>query len=240
MLNVVFAFVLAAAPGRGYAVQSPLPKASIGVFGDSIPAGVGGTAVSQQLDSLLPVGYVGINQAVSGFTAHQIATRVMAEAATACLGEPCGTYVVQGGVNTLKGGEYAAEVDDALVADRALNGDGGALLGIMDAVDWLHATYPRATLLAVGVLPYKGCDPVVCPPLVNVRPGERAALYNAAFLQACAARPWLRCVSPYDDFEDPAQPDWLRPDIMHADGIHLLSAGHLELAASIKALRRWP
>jgi hypothetical protein len=189
-----------------------------------------------ELGTLLPVGYVEANMAVSGETAHQIATRVMAEAATACVGEPCGTYFVNGPANTLKDAGNAV-LTDAAVAEVALNGDGGSLLGMLDAVDYLHVTYPRATVGIAGVTPYAGCDMATCPSLV--RPGPRAAAYNVALLAACTARPWLLCTFPYDTLEDPEEADHIRPDIACPDGIHLLVGGHAEIAALLYALRTW-
>jgi hypothetical protein len=237
MIALSLAILLAASPGRGTAVSTPTPMASVGVDGDSMMDGVCGTAVSLHLDAALPAGYVAINNAVSGHTAHQIATRIIANAATACLGEPCGTYVVEGGVNTLKQGIYDEEPDDAVVADIALNGDGAEVLGIMDGVDYLRAQYPNATILAVGVFPYASCTQVVCGTLV--RPQARADAYSVAFLAECAARPWLRCANFYSAYEDPENPGNLRPDIACEDGSHMTTAGRVELADDIKAMRTW-
>lgn len=237
MLVVVFAALSSyAGPGRGRAIQRGLPKATVGCFGDSIFAGACGQSVCYQLGLRLPPGYVETNLAVSGETAHQIATRVMAEAATACLGEPCGTYFMNGGVNTLKEAGNAGLSDDD-VADLALNGGDGSMLGMLDAIDYLHSTYPRAGVGISGVTPYAGCDNATCPSLV--RPGPRAAAYNARLLEACAARPWLMCTFPYAALEDPENSDHIRPAIACADGIHLLVGGHEAIAGMLYALRTW-
>jgi hypothetical protein len=228
---------LLAGGGSGRPVQRNLPKKTVGCPGDSIFAGACGTSVCSELGLLLPAGYVEVNKAVSGETAHQIATRMISEAPTACLGEPCGTYAGNGAVNTLKEAGNAG-LSDAAAAELALYGDGASVLGIMDGWDWIHANYPRATKIATGVLPYGGCDGATCPPPGFVRPGERAAAFNAAFLAACAARPWLRCISPYDAFEDPQNQDRLLPAIACADGIHL-NGGHDDLARLLKATRAW-
>lgn len=225
-----------AGAGRGRAIQRNLPKATVGCAGDSIFAGACGQPVCYELGLLLPVGYVETNLAVSGETAHQIATRAMAEAATACVGEPCGTYEFNGAVNTLKGPANAA-MSDAAVVELALNGDGAAILGMMDAVDHIHAAYPRARVGISDVTPYAGCNEATCPSLV--RPGPRAAAYNARLLEACAVRPWLMCAFPYAALEDPGNANHLRQDIACADGIHLLAGGHAEIATALYALRAW-
>lgn len=123
------------------------------------------------------------------------------------------------------------------MAELALNGDGASVLGMMDAVDFLRSTYPRARIGISGVTPYAGCNEATCPNLV--RPGPRAAAYNAKLLEACAARPWLMCSFPYAALEDPANADHLRPDIACADDIHFLVGGHAEIAAMLYSLRTW-
>jgi lysophospholipase L1-like esterase len=189
---------------------------------------------------LLPTGYVVVNLGASGETAHQIAARVLEGAATACVGEPCGTYVLEGGVNTLKSATYAASAAET-VAAVALEGDGGSDgaddRGMIDAADFLRATYPTAQVLLVGVLPYAGCDVATCPSLVQ--PAARASAYNTALLTACASRPWLTCILPYAALEDPSQPDYLLPAYACADGIHLVNAGSAALAASIYSTGSW-
>lgn len=236
MPALLLALLLTLPHGRGGRITHPVPKATLSAFGDSIAAGACGSPLDYQISLLLPAGYVHKSNAHAGETADQIAKRVLSEAATACLGEPCGTYVLEGGVNTLKSTGFDL-TPDADVAAYALNGDDASVLGMMDAVDNLRTAQPYSAVILVGVLPYAGCDALTCPSLV--RPGNRAALYNAALLAACAARPWLKCVSPYADFEDPDAPDYLKPAIACTDGIHLLTAGHAQLAAAVHAARRW-
>lgn len=222
MSGLILALLLAGA-GRGYRIAPPLPKATVSCWGDSIFAGACGTQPCAALkDDHLPGAYAYATKAMSGEMADQIAHRIISEAATACLGEPCATYAVNGGVNTLKSADVAVTPDADTVA-YALSGDGATVLGMLDGVDWIHATYPRANVILFGVLPYAGCDNATCPSLVN--PGNRARLYNAAMLSACASRPWLRCLAPYSAFEDPQNPDHGNPSMVCADGIHWQSAG---------------
>src|SRR5512144_1134337 len=121
MPSLLLALLLTLPHGRGGRITHPVPNASVGVFGDSIAAGACGSPLDYQLGLLLPGGYLHTNSAHSGETADQIAQRVLSEAATACLGEPCGTYVLEGGVNTLKSAGFDLTAD-ATVADYALNG----------------------------------------------------------------------------------------------------------------------
>lgn len=219
--------------------SAPLRAPIVAFYGDSLVQGVcSGTAPPVALDGLLRADYVVINRGVSGETAHEIAERVISGAATACLGEPCGTYILEGGVNTLKHGAFN-EASTTTVVGVALNGDGGADdahdLGMLDAADHLRATYPRAQVLAVGVLPYAGCT--ICG--INPSPGARAAAYNAALVSACASRPWLTCLVPYDDFEDPQNADRLLPAYACEDGSHLINAGSAALAQEVYDAGTW-
>jgi hypothetical protein len=143
--------------------------------------------------------------------------------------------VVEGGVNTLKNPAYDLDADAAVV-DYALNGDDFSVLGILDGVDYLHQTYPYAPIILIGVLPYAGCDSLTCPSLV--RPIQRATLYNAAMLSACAGRPWLMCTSPYSGFEG-STPGHLQTSLACEDGIHLKVPGASLLASYVWAVRLW-
>lgn len=237
--------------GAAGAGEAPRPS-SIALYGDSLIEGAcSGTNPGAALDALLPggatQGYVVTNHGLAGETPHQIYARVVSAtpgvgAATACLGGVCGHYLVQGAVNTLKNATYA-ESTPAAVASIALNGAGVCSVavadscGTLDSVEHLHAALPRARVLAFGVLPYAGCDVPTCGTLVA--PGERAAAYNAALREACSARPWLTCIIPYADFEDPAAADHLLPAYACEDGIHLVNAGSAELAAQVYAAATW-
>ena len=239
MIAPALLLVLAASGGRGYVVDPPLPKATIAVFGDSIYSGVQGVMISSKLDQSLPEGYVAVNQAVSGTTAHEIATRMITIMDTACLGGPCGTYVIGGPVNTLKSDDFIWETDDNYIVQYALHGV-GPILGIMDGIDKIHNRHPKAKVIAVGVLHYAGCQPGMCSPLSLVRAKERVEAYNAAFLAECDARPWLRCTSPAAEFEDPENPGHLRPDLVSDDGLHPNGEGHGQLTLRIREKRIWP
>lgn len=216
----------------------PGRPAAVGCFGNSIYAGACGEPVCAVLKSnYLAAGYAQVSHARSGETADQIAHRIQSEAATACFGVPCGVWAVEGGVNSLKLADFGADALPAVVANYALNGDDHEVLGMLDAVDWLHIVYPRSKVLLSGVLPYAGCDSATCPILID--PGPRARAYNTAMLAACAARPWLTCTSPYEDFEDPDNPDHLKPMLACPDGIHLLTSGHNQLAATAYGATLW-
>ncbi len=230
--------------GRGYRITHPVPPASVSWWGHSIPAGACGAPAAAELGLLLPAGYAEFNAAHAGETADQVAGRIFTEAATACHGGLCGVYVVgPAAVNTLKLADFAL-TDDATVAAYALNGDGSTVRGVLDGVDQIHVIAPNAAVVLVGELPYAGCDALTCSSLVD--PGGRARQYNADMLAACASRPWLVCLSPYADFEDIGHenpdddnPDFLKPSLACADGIHLLTAGHAQLAAAVHAARAW-
>jgi lysophospholipase L1-like esterase len=246
LLALTLANPFAKFPGsanRGSASSGVTRPATVAWYGDSITQGeCSGTAPPVALDALLPAGYSVQNLGVSGESAHEIYERVASGAATACVGEPCGHYVVQGAVNTLKAATYAAS-PAAAVASVALNGTGVCAVGTpdscgtLDSVDLLHANHPTARIFVVGVLPYAGCSALVCPSLVA--PGARAQAYNAALATACASRAWLRCVSPYASFEDEVQADHLRASIACADGIHLEDEGSAELAATVYSAATW-
>jgi len=217
-------------------------------YGDSRTAGAcSGTAPPAALDALLPTGYVVANKGVSGETAHQIYARVHSGAATDCRGAPCGHYVVQGGVNTLKGPAYAesAAEDVAVVALHGSNSDASAECsteeeddcGTMDSVDLLHSTQARARIVVFGEMPYAGCDNATCPGLVA--PGPRATAYNARLQAECATRPWLTCLLPYEEMEDPENADHLLPAYACSDGIHLVNAGSAFLAQKVFNVGGW-
>jgi hypothetical protein len=242
VLGLGVAVLLAAGVGRGYAPQQPIQPASIAGFGDSIFAGACGTPVAAALGELLPVGYVEETRAIAGENAHQIYVRAFNESGIACLGGPCGAYIVNGGVNTLKDPSFDGTAPE-VVAEIALYGLGECAAevdyscGMLDVVDLIHFIHPYATVILTGVLPYGGCDALTCPSLVD--PVARASAYNAVMAEECAARTWLRCVYPYAAFEDPNSPGRLRLDVACQDGIHLLPDGHAELASMVKAVHHW-
>jgi hypothetical protein len=201
-------------------------------YGDSLTAGACvSTPPPEVLEGLLGGGWDGTNRGVSGETADQIARRVEAGSATACLGEPCGYYVVQGAVNTLKSMAFNAEDTPEEVAFHALYGDVDEY-GMADAVDHLLTARPTALVIWVGVLPYAGCNAMTCPVLIE--PTARAIAYNAAMAEACDDRPTVRCVFPYAEFDNPGNPGFLLPALDCGDGIHHSQAGANLYAADVR------
>jgi hypothetical protein len=194
-------------------------------------------AACERVGDGLP-GAVVKNRAQAGYTAQQISDRYFAEYATACNGSECGTVVVQGIVNTLKTGDAVTGV----VEQTGLT--------TMKAIV-VHALQRGRRVVWVGPLPYASCDVATCPSLVD--PGQRAATYNALMAAECTTLqrqyPRLRCIIPYDAFENPtdtnndgvddAPPDYLKTDFACSDGIHLQDSsgktGPQTLAALILA-----
>jgi hypothetical protein len=257
MLTALTALILAQSFGGSFASggsragsgSTVVRPATVAWYGDSITQGAcSSTPPPAALDGLLPAGYTVANEGIAGQTTHEIYTRIASAvvgvgASTVCVGSPCGHYIVQGAVNTLKSAEYA-ESTAASVAAIALNGSGVCNVavadscGTLDSVDLLHTTYPQARIYALGVLPYAGCDFVTCGTLVE--PGARAAAYNAALQTACASRPWLTCVIEYTAFEDPEAADHLKPPPDGCeDRIHLKDPLSAQLAQTVYDAGRW-
>jgi hypothetical protein len=126
------------AGGSGAAPRSP----TVDWVGDSLTQGAcSSVAPPAVLDGLLPggasQGYVVTNAGHSGETPHQIHVRVRSEAATACVGGPCGHYIVQGMVNTLKNATYdasaAADVAAIAVHGASASNSGTCNTGVDDA-----------------------------------------------------------------------------------------------------------
>jgi hypothetical protein len=239
--------------GRGGETSAESRRsATVGWYGDSITQGAcSSSAPPARLDVQLAAagkpGYVVTNAGVSGETAHQISARAQAGSATACIGEPCGHYVVQGAVNTLKSAAHNA-LSVAAVAQLALHGASASssgtcatgtpdACGTMDTVDYLHSTHPGARIFAIGVLPYASCDAGTCPSLVD--PGERAREYNRILRVECASRPWLTCVMPYDTFKEPGTDNLSSTYACEADYIHLNDVGSEQLASEVLNSGRW-
>lgn len=253
MNGAILVALLLAASGRGYHPHVPVQKATVGCYGDSLMQ-LGGLPPPNIIASLLPAGYTVQNLGVSGESADAIVRRIISGSATACIGEPCGTYVVEGVVNTLKQADFAETAADT-VAEIGLNGTGGECspetigsapnntCGMLDGVEYLHSTHPDAQIVMVGGIPYGSCDNVACPSLVE--PGPRMRSYNAKMAAACATRPWLRCVFVYEDFEVPhaiGEPhnDLLREDYRYSgDGIHLKEEGAAAFGTAMHAAGVW-
>jgi hypothetical protein len=240
-----FASFGGSAPAGGGSASAARP-ATIGWYGDSITAGAcSGTAPPAVLDGLLPAGYVVGNNGVSGETTHQIYARAASGAATACVGEACGTYIVQGGVNTLKMTSFSEGYTAAEVASIAINGSGTCdtedadSCGTLDSVDLLRAQFPTAQILAIGVLPYASCMEPVCNAAALVDADARATAYNAALVLACASRPWLTCINPHDTFES-TTPGHIKAEYgCDTDMIHLEQAGSNEYAQQVYDAGDW-
>jgi lysophospholipase L1-like esterase len=185
-------------------------------YGDSITEG----SCKQQappaaLAQLLGSSWFVSNHGVSGEAAEQIRQRYEASWDSACQGQACGWYLIQGGVNSLKGVPHTSPAH--------------ALADMVAMVDSARDRGRRVVWFEI--LPFKGCT--LCD---DTTPGvARVREYNALMAQACAARPEVACVQVYSDFEDPVRPDFLRPDY-GCDGIHLNEAGAEQLAGQARGL----
>jgi lysophospholipase L1-like esterase len=203
------------------------PKNTLAVYGDSIGAGAcSPTPLAVKVAQLLGEGWVasgnagdGQPPALSGYTAAQIRARYEATCAAACNGEECGYLVVQGVVNSLKGGVSPEEALEDMVAIV----DDAILRGI--PVVW------------VGPLPYAGCTEPTCSAASVANAHAKATAYRSLMATACAERPEVKCIDAYEAFEDPEQQGHLRDDYAceNGDGIHLRQAGTDALAAQIAA-----
>lgn len=198
---------------------TPLPN-TIGCYGDSIIAGA-----CQNINVCVRVsnaiaGSTSANDGVSGYTAAQISgcyfdgvPGTCDPYTTQCNGEPCGTLVIQGGVNSLKAMDAVTGVVEA------------ATLAQMQPI--VEDALGRGRRVAwIGVLPYASCDIATCPVLVD--PDQRATTYNSLASSACASlqstygSALLKCVFPYDDFEAAGDPPGrLDAQFACSDGIHL-------------------
>lgn len=105
----------------GISVTVPISTLPLNLvsYGDSIAAGTSnGNPWGTGTATLLGAPWAGYNKGVSGETAAQIKARYLSGRLTDCLGEACGYVVVEGGVNSLKGG--AITTPEAAIAGRAL------------------------------------------------------------------------------------------------------------------------
>lgn len=192
---------------QGGTITPSLPNTYM-CIGDSIMAGAcNSSSPCTRVQNGIP-GAITKQYAVSGYTAAQIRDQYFANYATGCNGEPCGTILVEGGVNSLKEpGAITGIVEPATVA---------TMLEIVD-----DALARGRIVVWLDVLPYASCDIVTCPILVD--PGPRALNFNALKASACAARagPNLRCVTMYTTFESLVTPNYLATQFSCSDGIHL-------------------
>lgn len=210
-------------PKKAGSAATPTPT-TFAWYGDSIAAGAcSATTPTAALAASMP-GWAGSTNvgdggapAIGGYTAAQIRTRYETYRDTSCLGQQCGVYLIEGGVNSIVNGVSAA----ATLAD------------MVAIVDNVRSIGRRAVWF--GILPFRGSAQ-------GSDARTLAALeYNALMATACAARPDVDCVFLYADFEDPLFPGYLRsrnhdssPDY-NCDGIHLLQAGTNAMTAAAKA-----
>jgi lysophospholipase L1-like esterase len=186
-------------------------------YGDSIVAG----ACQEQpapatLGQMLGPPWSVQNHGVSGEAAAHIRQRYEASWSTACHGQACGWYLIQGGVNSVKGTPYVSPA--ATLADMVAMVDDARARG--SQVVWF------------GILPFKGCT--LCQE--DTTPGVARALeYNALMAEACADRPDVICLQLYSEFEDPDRPDFLKPEYS-CDGIHLNQRSAEQLATKVRGL----
>jgi lysophospholipase L1-like esterase len=118
-------------------------------------------------------------------------------------------------MNSLKGTPYVTP-EETLVD----------MVAIVDA-----ARARNQQVLWFGILPFKGCAHCT----EDTSPGvARAREYNALMAQACARRPEVTCVRLYSEFEDPAHPDFMKPEYT-CDGIHFNQLGAQRLAEEVGA-----
>jgi len=186
-------------------------------YGDSIVEGAcqeqpAPTALAQMLGPAWSVN----NHGVSGEAASNIRQRYEASWSSACQGQACGWYLIQGGVNSVKGIPYASPA--ATLSDMVAMVDDARARG--SQVVWF------------GILPFKGCT--LCKE--DTTPGvARAQEYNALMAEACADRPDVTCLQLYSEFEDPDRPDFLKPEYS-CDGIHLNQLSAEQLATRARSL----
>ena len=186
-------------------------------YGDSIVAG----ACQEQPAPAALAGMLGsswsvTNHGVSGESASHIRQRYEASWSTACEGESCGWYLIEGGVNSVKGTPFVSP--EAALSDMVAMVDDARARG--SQVVWF------------GILPFKGCT--LCQE--DTTPGvARAREYNALMAQACADRPDVTCLQLYSEFEDPDRPDFLKPEYS-CDGIHLNQRSAEQLATRVRSL----
>ena len=196
----------------------PAPSArplSVAWYGDSVADAVcDGLQPPAALAQLLGPSWFVADQTVSGESPPHIRKRYEDASGLECQGQPCQWYLMQGGVNSLKGNPYVTP-EEALVDMIALVDDASAR---------------NRQVVWFDILPFKGCAHCI----EDTTPGvARAREYNILMAQACAQRPDVTCLQLYSEFEDPAAPDFLKPEYT-CDGIHLNQAGVQRLVAEVR------
>jgi hypothetical protein len=191
------------------------PPLSVAWYGDSVvDASCEGPQPPAALVQLLGPSWFVADETVSGESPPHIRKRYEDASGSECQDQECQWYLMQGGVNSLKGNPYVTP-EEALVDMIALVDDARAR---NRQVVWFE------------ILPFKGC--VLCKD--DTTPGvARAREYNVLMAQACAQRPNVTCLQLYSEFEDPAHPDYLEPAYT-CDGIHLNQVGVQRLVAEVR------
>lgn len=206
----------------GGGTPAPLLPTTFAWYGDSIAAGACSPRTpTLALQALLNSGDVagstsggwagsgnagdGAFPAVGGYTAAQIRARYFATRDTACAGERCGSYLIEGGINSLVNGATVQSTLDDMTAIavncRSLN---------------------RLCIWS-NIMPCRGspnCDSV------NPAAWTLAKQYNAAWTTACTSISGMNCVDvgAGSSFEKSGTDGYL-PDAFTCDGIHLTQTG---------------
>lgn len=211
-----------AAVSGGAGSTTPLP-ATFAWYGDSIVQGTcNGTPPPVRLGQLLP-GYLAVNRGISGENVAQITTRYLANFATDCAGEPCGTYIFEGMTNDC--GTGTCDVPTVIAT-------------MLTAVD--HARAQGFRVLWFNGPPNLTCEEVGC--VGGTAAGVAKMLeYRAAMQTACVARPDVRCIDAYAALEDPTSPGALLEAYRCSslDRVHTSQAGADVLADLAAAAPGW-
>lgn len=223
MISTLVVMVMLAQASCSLTDADAVPRPTIAGYGDSIMAGAGSGDLMGIIKANLGINgsaYYIKNYGVSGETAAQIASRVVAGAATSCGGRPCAYCVIQGGVNSIKGaGAISASA---------------TMAHMTPAVDAARVVCKRVVWL--DILPFRGW----ALDLNDAATQQRAKDYNTLMTAECASRSdttslgQLRCFFAYSTMEDPSNATYLLPAYT-VDGLHLSPTGGGVYAVGIVA-----
>jgi hypothetical protein len=193
--------VLSSGGGGGGGADLPM---SFSWYGDSIIVGFcNDTAPADALLALLP-GYAGTARwAQAGTTISDITAQYFTTKSFACGGEPCGTYIFEGGVNDCKNGSCTPAT---------------MLSTFLTAIDDARADGKR--VVWSNIAPFATCS--FCTP--DPAGGwVLAKQYNALWASACAVRPDVTCIDAGAGtaWEEPSTDGHLKT-AWSCDGIHWL------------------